>query len=129
MFLTKALRAAVSGIVLAGALAAPTFASASTPVSIVAPASVVPGITSSVTVRLPDGVAAVEGRVLVDESVAELVGVVGPGGKSLSPTHTTNGFSFGVYGMKASGTRNDLNLVLMPKVAGQLELRVVIDAA
>jgi CSLREA domain-containing protein len=129
MISTKFFRAVSAGLVLAGALAAPTFASGSVPVTIVAPASVTPNVTTSATVRLPDGVAAVEGRVLIDSSVADLVAVVAPGGHSLSPTKTTNGFAFGVFGMKPSDTKNDLSLVVRPHVAGQLELRVVIDAA
>jgi CSLREA domain-containing protein len=129
MFHSRVLRVTAASLMLAGALAVPGFASASTPVSIVAPSSVEPDVTTAVTVKLPNGVAAVEGRVLVDSSAAELVGVVASGGKSLSPTQTTDGFAFGVYGMTTRAAKNDLSLVLMPHVAGQLELRVIIDAA
>jgi CSLREA domain-containing protein len=130
MFVKSALRAALATTVFVAAMATPTFASAATPISIDAPATVAPEITTAVTLRLPDGVAAVEGRVLVDSSAAQLVGVAASsGGKSLAPTETAKGFAFGVYGMKASGTKNDVSLVLMPHVAGQLEIRVVVDAA
>lgn len=126
----KFLKAAVGAVVLTSALAVPSLAQAATGVKIDVPSSVTPGISSAVTLGLPNGVAAVEGRVLVDASAAELIGVApGRGGSALAPTETSGGFAFGVYGMKPSGTKNDLSLVLMPHVAGQLQIRVVIDAA
>ena len=104
---------------------------ASAAVSIDVPASVSPGVVSAITLRLPNGVAAIDGRVLVDPAVAELVGVaqLGRRGTSLSPADAPDGYAFGVYGMKPKRKANDVRLVLLPHVSGRLEVRVVIDAA
>ena len=126
----KVLLAVATLLTVATAFALPPVAAAATSVSIQVPGTVTPEVTTSVTLSLPDGVAAVEGRVLVDAANAELVGVAPfGGGTALAPSATADGFAFGVYGMKPSGTKNDLHLVLIPHVSGQLQVRVVIDAA
>ncbi len=115
---------------LFAALVAAPVAAAGGGVKITVPTSVTPDVSSAITLHLPNGVAAVEGRVLVDPSVAELIGVAPTGkGQTLAPNGTPDGFSFGVYGMKPSGKANDVRLIILPHVSGDLGLRVVIDAA
>ena len=98
-------------------------------VSLQVPSSVTPGVVAAVTLRLPKTVAAVDGRILVASGAADLVGVAPVGkGSALSPVAIDGGFAFGAYGLAPKGGTVTLRLVLVPKVSGNLGLRVLIDA-
>ena len=84
---------------------------------------------SAVTLQLPKQVAAIEGRVLVSAGSAELMGVAPlRGGTALSPVSISTGYAFGAYGMQPKNGTTTLRLVMLPKVSGTLDVRVLIDA-
>ncbi len=98
-------------------------------VTLVVPNNVTPGIVTTVTLKLPKSVAAVDGRILVQPGSADLIGVAPAGkGTALSPVRVDGGFAFGVYGMKAKGGKQTVRLVLVPNITGDLGVRVLIDA-
>ena len=98
-------------------------------VTLIVPASVTPGVVTTVTLKLPKSVAAVDGRLLVQPGSADLIGVAPAGkGTALSPVGVDGGFAFGVYGMTAKGAKQTIRLVLVPNVSGNLGVRVLIDS-
>ena len=110
-------------------VALPQAATAAT-VSIQFPQSVAAGLVSAVTLQLPAQVRAIEGRVLVAPGSAELIGVAPAGkGTALSPVSTSTGYVFGAYGLTAKGSKTTMRLIILPKISGNLDVRVLIDAA
>src|SRR6476661_7265009 len=94
------------------------------------PLQVSQGVVSAATLRLPASVAAVEGRVLVAPATADLVGVAPVrGGTALTPVAIPDGFAFGAYHLKPKNGAVTVRLVLLPNVTGNLQMRVLIDAA
>lgn len=89
-----------------------------------------PDRSTVVRVRLPAGVAAVDGRVLVHDGAAEVVGVVPVGrGRTFRPVEIAGGAAFGVFDMRPSGRQTFLDVVLVPLRTGDLQVRVLVDAA
>lgn len=117
-------------LTLSGGLLAAPAASAASQVLLSVPADAQRGLATSVTLRLPKGVAAVDGRLLMRAGAGELIGIapVG-GGESLAPTEVEGGYAFGAFGLRATRGRPLLQLVVVPRLAGRLELRVMLDAA
>ena len=88
------------------------------------------GRLTTVTIRLPGGVAAVEGRVILENGSAELIGVAPAGrGTGLRPVQVENGYAFGAFGLDSTPAETILHLVLNPLEEGTLQVRVAIDAA
>ncbi|HYI21505.1 MAG TPA: hypothetical protein VEX62_02615, partial [Candidatus Limnocylindrales bacterium] len=82
--------------------------------------------SSAFALKLPAGAAAVEGRVYLDTSAAEVIGIAPSGkGTALEPVEIQGGYAFAAYGLSG----DTLNIVIAAKTAGRLELRVVVDAA
>ncbi len=100
---------------------------ASSNVSVDMPAHAQKNLLTAVTVNLPRNVAAVEGRLLVANGVAELMGVVPVKGTALRPASVKGGYSFAAYNLSAVSGHNALQLVVLPNRSGTLQLRVVID--
>ncbi|MEP7377971.1 MAG: PKD domain-containing protein [Chloroflexota bacterium] len=100
------------------------------PVLIAVPTNVTPGQSTAVTLTLPGNVAAVDGRVLIDEDTGDLVGVapVGPG-EVLTPVPVPYGYAFGAYGLRSKSGKTVLRLVIFPRVSGSLRMRILVDAA
>ncbi len=94
-----------------------------------APRHVDSGTTAAITLRLPASVAAVDGRIFFDSSVAEVVGVsAGHHGTALTPQEIAGGFAFGVYGMDGSGSAR-ITIAVATSTDGRLPFRVVVDSA
>ena len=125
------LLATAFALVASTAIAAPLSAAAAGPVSISAPASAERDMATAITITLPREVGAVDGRVLFSGKSVEVLGVatIG-GGTGIRPVAFTGGggASFGAYGLKATGGRVRLQLVLVPRSSGRLNVRVVIDS-
>jgi len=86
------------------------------------------GESIAIKLRLPSSVAAVDGRVLFDTNLADVVGVAASGpGTALAPEQIAGGASFGAFGLAASGGSTVLNIVVAPRVEGQIQFRIVID--
>ena len=100
-------------------------------IAVVAPLHVERGRTTAVALRLPANVAAVEGRLFVDQRAVEVIGVAPRGGgTALRPVDAGEGAStFAAYGLHPVKGHTTLDLVVYPKEAGRLQVRVVIDAA
>ena len=126
---TRALTGLTGALVIVGLLM-PTSVSAATGVTVSAPATVAADLSNAITLHVPKNIAAIEGRVLVQDGAAELVGVAPTGaGTALSPMAVPGGYAFGVYGLKAKKATTDIRLVFVSSVPGQLEVRILIDAA
>ncbi len=131
------MRSIVTLLLVCGAiLGAPAAAAAAgTPadaglVRVTLPAAGSAAETLALEFSLPAQAAAVDGRILFDTTAAEVVGVAPAGGGSaLAPQQIDGGVAFGAYGLRARGGRTTLRVVIAPLAAGQLELRLVIDAA
>jgi CSLREA domain-containing protein len=93
------------------------------------PATASTATSVAVTFNLPAGIAAVEGRLLLDKSAAEVVGLapVG-GGVALTPVEIPTGYAFGAYGMSQK-SKTTIRIIVAPEVQGALQLSVVVDAA
>ncbi|MEA2610029.1 MAG: hypothetical protein QOJ75_2272 [Chloroflexota bacterium] len=95
-------------------------------VGLSSPASGTVGTLVAVTVSLPPGVAAFDGRVLVAADSAEVIGVAPSGaGSAFRPEAVTDGFAIGAFGLDQS----TVDVVVNPLRPGRLEVRVVIDTA
>ncbi|MGI8534428.1 MAG: CSLREA domain-containing protein, partial [Candidatus Limnocylindrales bacterium] len=82
-----------------------------------------------ITLRLPEGTAAVDGRVLFDTHAMELLGVAPlGGGVGLRPVEMRDGAAFGAYGLRSSTGATVLRLVFVASRAGRVQVRVVVDA-
>jgi hypothetical protein len=90
-------------------------------ISLLSPGVVEPGVSTAVTLQLPASVAAVEGRLLVNDDALEFIGVAPRGGgTALRPVETGQGvYAFAAYGLSSAKGRTTLDLVVFPKVAGQ----------
>ncbi|HEY7024449.1 MAG TPA: putative Ig domain-containing protein, partial [Candidatus Limnocylindrales bacterium] len=111
--------------------ALPAFGANSAPTATLqAPATVQPGVTTAVTLKLPANVAAVEGRLFVNRQAVEFVGVAPRGGgQVLAPTDTGSAYAFGAYGLHAVHGSTTLDLALYTTTVAQITVRVAIDAA
>jgi CSLREA domain-containing protein len=114
---------------VAAAPAAGQLGSTSVKYTVSTPAHAQKNRLAAVTLNLPGNVAAVEGRLVVDRSVAALIGVVPVKGTALRPASVKGGFSFVAYRLSAVSGHNALQLVVLPHRTGSLQLRVVLDAA
>ncbi len=115
--------------VLGGAFQALAGRSSNQGLSLVVPAKVDPDASFSFEFRLPARVAAVDGRVLLDTSVAEVVGLAPvSGGTALAPVQIPGGVAFGAYGLNARHGRTTMRVVVAPQAEAQLKFRVIIDA-
>ena len=86
--------------------------------------------STAVQLTLPSGVAAVDGRAFFDKNALELVGVAAGGaGHSLAPVDINGGAAFGAFGLRSSHGQTVLRLVVVPHVAGTIQINIVIDAA
>ena len=84
------------------------------------------GELATLTLSLPAGAAAVDGRILVAPGAAEAIGVVPVGsGIGLRPTETDGGYVFGAYGLESGAPQ--IQLVVNPEVAGRIQVRIVVD--
>ncbi len=131
-FLNAPIRAALSALLL-GAVGsvAPVGSVAATSPSVIAnwPAHATPGEPFVIRVTLPATVAAVDGRVLFDDSAVELLGVAPLGtGTALMPVTIPGGAAFGAYGLHPVARATVLRLVVIPDVGGRIQVRVLIDA-
>src|SRR5262249_3916661 len=98
-------------------------------ISVGSVAHAVPGRLTALNVRLPLSVAAGAGRFLVPGDSAELVGVAPAGrGTGLRPEPVASGYAFAAYNLRPSHGTNLIQLVLDPHVAGQIQVRVLIDS-
>jgi CSLREA domain-containing protein len=80
--------------------------------------------------RLPRNVSAVDGRLLIDTTVAEVIGLAPvTGGHAFRPELIPGGVAFGAYGLKPQAGHTVISIVLAPLVEGRLQFRVVIDSA
>jgi CSLREA domain-containing protein len=119
----------VVGAALFAALAIPVLASSdsSAQLRIVAPHQVESGSTAAITLKLPAGIAAVDGRIFIDTRFAELVGVSGRGATALTPQQFADGYAFGVYGLPASNAA--VTISVATNADGRLPFRIVLDSA
>lgn len=118
-------------LIAVGHLALPASSlGAGRPVSVDAPRVAQLDRLTAVTVRLPAKVAAVEGRLLVRRGAAEVVGIapVG-GGTAFRPVEIETGAVFGAYDLRASNGSTVLDIVIVPRQAGQLQIRLAVDSA
>jgi hypothetical protein len=83
----------------------------------------------AVTLSLPDGVAAIEGRVLVAGAAAEVVGAAPERGTAFRPAATGSGAAVGADALRPRAGRTTVRVVLEPRQAGRLQVRLVLDAA
>jgi len=140
--------AALLPLVLLVVVAAPAAAAASHPVSTVAPRTTAGATTlagpvgvsiparvrkdrlTSIRLRLPASVAALDGRLLVAKGAATLMGVAIYGrGTAMRPVTIKNGYAFGAYGLGPVGGSLIVDLVLLPRRNGAIDLRVLVDSA
>lgn len=120
---------ALSVAVPAALLEASPTSAATSSVQVSIPSRAKPGRPMAITITLPGKVAAVDGRLLMEAGAAELIGVAPEGrGSGLRPVLVEGGAAFGAYGLKKIDGVRVLRLVVMPEVAGQLQLRVIVDA-
>ncbi len=93
------------------------------------PSSAQPFTSTAVTLKLPAGVAAVDGRVLFDKNALDFVGVAPTGsGRALAPVDIPDGAAFGAYNLTSSKSGTTIRLIVAPRVQGSIALRVVIDS-
>lgn len=83
-----------------------------------------------VTLTLPAGTAAADGRVLFDGSAAEFVGVApASGGTALYPEPIPGGIAFGAFDLRTQPGGTVLRFILDPNTAASLQVGVVVDSA
>jgi CSLREA domain-containing protein len=98
-------------------------------ISVSSVAHAVPGRLTAVNLRLPQNVAAVDGRVLIPGDAAELIGVAPAGrGTGLRPEPVASGYAFAAYNLHPMHGQVLVQLVLDPHVVGQIQIRVLIDS-
>ncbi|MEA2621931.1 MAG: hypothetical protein QOH61_841 [Chloroflexota bacterium] len=123
---------ALATVALLVAAVAPVSAaspSAQLRLSVDVPKSATPGRLAEVTLKLPASVAAVDGRLLIANGTAELIGLAPVGGGSgMRPEAVKGGYAFGAYGLRPTRGTTVLRLVLNPLRAGKLQVRVLIDS-
>ena len=97
-------------------------------VSIEVPAQTTASSPFAITLTLPRGTAAAEGRVLLNSSAAEVVGLASlGGGAALAPAEVSGGYAFAAYNLRAATPI--LRIAVVPHVSGHIAISVVIDAA
>jgi CSLREA domain-containing protein len=114
------------------AVAVPAPAATAAGASVKAPAVAQRGMATAITVTLPRGVAAVDGRVLFQGKSVEVLGVATIGGGTgirPVPFKGGGGASFGAYDLKPTAGAVRLQIVVVPRQSGRLGVRVVIDSA
>ena len=118
--------AVVALMLQAGMVAA---AASATTLAVSAPAAVVPGMSTAIELRLPASVAAIDGRAYFDASALDFVGVAPAGaGRAFSPVNINGGVAFGAFGLKPVAGSTVVRLVVAPRVAGNIQLNIVVDA-
>ncbi len=128
--LTTGLLATLMLLAAGGAAQVAAANSTSSQLHIAVPAQVDAGSTAAISVSLPAGVAAVDGRIFFDTANAEVAGVAPVGrGQALDPQQISGGFAFGVYDMRASGGKNEIRIAVVANSAGRLPFRIVLDTA
>lgn len=96
---------------------------------VVTPGRVTRDRAFAITLRLPDGTAALDGRAFFDRDALELIGVApSGGGVGLRPVDTRGGAAFGAYGLRSSGGATVVRLVFVAHRAGRVQVRVAVDA-
>src|SRR4051794_2300996 len=87
------------------------------------------GRPGALTLPMPSRVAAVEGRVLVSDGAAEIVGAApAAGGRAYRPVDIPGGAVFGAFDLRPRAGHVVLRLVVEPQRTGRIELRVLVDA-
>src|SRR3954467_14386166 len=82
--------------------------------------------STAVQFRLPGNAAAVDGRIFFDTSAATMVSVdPRGGGTSFMPVEIPGGYAFGAYNLRPGAV---MNVIFAPLTAGDLQVRVDIDA-
>ncbi len=95
-----------------------------------APARVPLGELFAVSIFLPEGVAAIDGRVTFRRGAADVVGIAATGGDhSFRPATTDAGASFGAFDIGSENGVRGVDLVLQPVQRGRLHVRIVLDTA
>jgi CSLREA domain-containing protein len=98
--------------------------------TLVVPTHVEAGRTFAIEFRVPARVAAVDGRMFLDTSVAEVVGLAPTGrGTGMEPVEIAGGYAFGAYGLTPRDGSTRMRVVLAPHKDAQLQFRLVIDSA
>ena len=106
-----------------------TAAAADDAVAIDVPSEAETFVSTAFTFRLPKKAAAVDGRLFFDTSAADLVGLAPlGGGEAFMPEGFPGGVAFGAYGLRPHGGKTVMRVVLAPKNAGQIDLKLVIDS-
>ncbi|HEY5387272.1 MAG TPA: CSLREA domain-containing protein, partial [Thermoleophilia bacterium] len=124
------LLATLTLLVAGGATQVAAANSTANQLNIAVPARVDAGSTAAISVSLPSGVAAVDGRIFFDTSNAEVAGIAPVGsGQALDPQQISGGFAFGAYDMRASGGKNQIRIAVVANSAGRLPFRIVLDTA
>jgi len=119
---------AVGCLLLTGALGGPTLG-ASAQLSLTVPASAAQDVATSVRLRLPGNVAAVDGRAYFDSGALEFIGVAPVrGGTVFAPVDIAGGVAFGAYDLRPKGRNAVLDLIVVPHRSGQIELRIMLDS-
>ncbi len=131
---TELLRASFSalvGVALAGSVMTGVgVASTSLNATIEAPTASIHGRATTLTLRLPATVAAVDARVVVRKEAAQLIGLAPlGGGQTMTPIEVPEGYAFAAYGLRPTNGRTTVRLIVVPLLSGRAEIRVVIDAA
>lgn len=104
-------------------------APSSSRLTMVVPANVQADSSFAFEFRLPSRAAAVDGRILLDTDVAEIVGLAPVGGGSaLAPVEIPGGVAFGAYNLNSSHGRTTMRVVVAPHAEAQLNFRIIIDA-
>lgn len=125
--LVTGLFAALIAALLMGAAPA---AAASPTAALSVPASATLDRPVAVTVSLPAGIAAVDGRLYVKREVAEVLGVAPVGkGRAFRPVDVPGGVAFGAFGLRTVDGKTTLRVVVVPKKIGRIKMRVILDAA
>lgn len=126
--LTAGLLAILTLLAAGGAAQVAAANSTSNQLRIAVPSRVDAGSTAAITVSLPPGVAAVDGRIFFDTTNAEVAGVSVPSqGQALDPQQISGGYAFGAYDLRSGGAKNNVRIAVVANSAGRLPFRIVID--
>jgi CSLREA domain-containing protein len=119
----------VLALLTAVAGGAQVMAAPSSGLTVVVPAKIEAGTSFAFEFRLPRHVAAVDGRLFLDSTMAEVVGLapVG-GGVALQPVDIPGGVAFGAYGLNPRNGRTAMRVVVAPQVDAVVDFRIIIDA-
>jgi CSLREA domain-containing protein len=128
--MTRSLLAGLLAAVATVAIGAPAFAAGTTDtVTLTAPKSTQPTVSFAVDLRLPGRVSAVQGRVLYDSSVAQVIGIAPAGGGDvLSPVDVPGGVSFAAYNLRPRNGSTLLHIVAYMNIDGRAQFNVALDS-